>query len=66
MGMDGAEQIEELFEMRTGVDLDERVTAIRVPEVVGEEYHLTECKTLLHHHDTGYLPYHWDANIYRG
>jgi len=25
-----------------------------------------ECKTLLHHHDTGYLPYHWDANIYRG
>ena len=25
-----------------------------------------ECKTLLHHHNTGYLPYHWDANIYRG
>jgi DNA repair photolyase len=20
----------------------------------------------LHHHDTGYLPYHWDVNIYRG
>jgi len=30
------------------------------------EYHLIECKTLLHHHDSGYLPYHWDANIYRG
>jgi DNA repair photolyase len=30
------------------------------------EYQLIECKTLLHHHDTGYLPYHWDVNIYRG
>jgi len=30
------------------------------------EYQLIECKTLLHHHDTGYLPYHWDANVYRG
>ena len=30
------------------------------------EYQPIECKTLLHHHDTGYLPYHWDANIYRG
>jgi DNA repair photolyase len=30
------------------------------------EYQPIECKTLLHHHDTGYLPYHWDVNIYRG
>ncbi len=33
---------------------------------VSTEFQLIECKTLLHHHDTGYLPYHWDANIYRG
>ena len=30
------------------------------------EYQPIECKSLLHHHDTGYLPYHWDVNIYRG
>jgi DNA repair photolyase len=30
------------------------------------EYQPIECKTLLHRHDSGYLPYHWDANIYRG
>jgi DNA repair photolyase len=30
------------------------------------EHQPIECKTLLHHHDTGYLPYHWDVNIYRG
>jgi len=30
------------------------------------EYQPIECKTLLHRHDTGYLPYHWDVNIYRG
>jgi DNA repair photolyase len=30
------------------------------------EYQLIKCKSLLHRHDTGYLPYHWDVNIYRG
>jgi len=30
------------------------------------EYQPIKCKSLLHRHDTGYLPYHWDVNIYRG